>query len=79
MTTGEISGVSSDKHFVQDGEDFWAVASSILPSRFTSRVLSTVRIWSKTIWPFLRWNLTGIRVGYGRPLVVIGAMMTVSM
>ena len=58
-----------------------AVAAVLLirPSRVTSRPLSTVRIWSSTIWPALRWNVTGTRVGYGRPLVVMGATMTVWM
>ena len=42
---------------------FVAVFVSSLPSRLTRRVLSTVRIWSRTIWPFLRWKVSGMRVG----------------
>ena len=40
-----------------------AVDWSSLPRRLTRRVLSTVRIWSSTIWPFLRWKVSGMRVG----------------
>ena len=52
-------------------------SSSMRPSRGTSRVSSTVRNWSSTTWPSLPSKRQGIRVGYGRPFVVIGATMTV--
>ena len=42
---------------------FSEVASPILPNFFTSRVLSTVRIWSRTICLCFPWNSTGTRVG----------------
>jgi len=55
------------------------VFRSSRPSLRTSRSLSTVRIRSSTTWPTLPLNLQATRVGYGRPLVVMGAMMTVRM
>ena len=56
-----------------------AVVWSILPNCFTNLLLSTVRIWSNMICPNFLRNLTGTRVGYGLPLVVIGATIIVLM
>ena len=47
------------------------------PSRFTSRSLSIVRIWSRRTRPRLFENAIETRKGEGRLPVVIGAMMTV--
>jgi len=54
----------------------WTWGSTV-PIFFMSRDLSIVRIWSKTIRPFLPWNSDGIRVGWSLPAVVMGATMTV--
>ena len=71
-----IEGESGSEYLVQEREHF--LPGGVVDfSRFTRRVLSTVRIWSKTICPDFRWNLTAIRVGYSRPCVVMGATITV--
>jgi hypothetical protein len=55
------------------------VRASSRPSLRTSLALSTVRSWSRTTCPSLRWNRQGTRVGYDLPFVVIGATITVRM
>jgi len=47
------------------------------PSRRRRRSASTVRSWSKATKPDRRWKRHAIRHGYARPLVVIGATITV--
>ena len=56
-----------------------AVLVSIRPSFLTSRDWSTERIWSRMICPFFPLKRQATLVGYGRPLVVIGATITVRM
>lgn len=53
------------------------VAACTTPSRRTKRVLSIVRIWSKTINPVLPLNVNGIRKAAGCDPVVMGATITV--